>query len=110
MYQTEDNEKSVSYTIRAEFTASELDALAKDLSAANFDPYLTAVGGSGLGILSPYEHESLTKPTESATPLTPPETPAEDPAKTPLLRDEFANVSAEELSKWAEQRGRWLFV
>ncbi|EKM57772.1 uncharacterized protein PHACADRAFT_251611 [Phanerochaete carnosa HHB-10118-sp] len=93
-----------------EFTASELEALAKDLSAANFDPYFTAVGGSGLGILSPYEHESFTKPAESVTPLTPPETPAEGPAQTPLLRDDFAAVSTEELSKWAEQRGRWLFV
>lgn len=99
--------RPASHILRAGYPASQLDALAKELSATNFDPYLTAVGGSGLGVLSPYDHESFA--TDLPTPLTPPETPADGPVKTPL-RDEFDAVSTEELSKWAEGRGRWLFV
>ena len=100
---------SVSHAPFVGYPATQLDALSKELSAANFDPYLTAVGGSGLGILSPYNHGGTNNAPALLTPLTPPETPAEGPVKTPL-RDEFANVKTEELSKWAEQRGRWLFV
>ncbi|GJE85526.1 cystathionine beta-lyase [Phanerochaete sordida] len=89
-----------------EFPASDLAALARELAAADFDPYFTAVGGSGLGILSPYDHGGTAR---AGALLTPPETPAAGPVKTPL-RDAFAAVGNEELGKWAEERGRWLFV
>ena len=83
-----------------------LEALARELEQAQFDPYFTAVGGSGLGILSPYDHGGT---AARGALLTPPETPAAGPLQTPL-RDAFAAVSNEELGKWAEGRGRWLFV
>jgi hypothetical protein len=78
-------------------------------------PYVTSVGGSGLGILSPYgQHRE-----ESAgkRPITPPETPivsgkteALDEVPPNPLRASFESQSVPELAQWAEARGRWLYV
>jgi len=74
------------------------------LSTISFVPYLTSVGGSGLGILSPYN-----QPQRLATP---PETPREsEGADGPeLLRDAFVGKATSEVSAWADSLGRWLFV
>ena len=88
-----------------------------------FKPYLTSVGGSGLGILSPYHipghlrsatrHRAQTEETGQATP--PPETAYQD---NPLdvsvdlddLRTSFETIVTEELGAWADGLGRWLYV
>lgn len=86
-----------------------------DLKAAlvsnGYDTYLTSVGGSGLGILSPYGQLPLPE-----APLTPPETSdfqdvdaAAGTAPAPL-RDLFESKPIEELSNWSDSLGRWLFV
>jgi len=83
------------------------------LSTDNFDAYVTSVGGSGLGILSPYGHPAQ---SESA-PVTPPETPNSnlkdidaDGTVLEALRACFETKTNGELAKWAEGLGRWLFV
>ncbi|KAG1747094.1 Cys/Met metabolism PLP-dependent enzyme-domain-containing protein [Suillus paluster] len=84
---------------------SSLRELMAALSTNSFVPYLTSVGGSGLGILSPYN-----QPQRLATP---PETPpegADDAGVVELLRDTFAGKATAELSGWADGLGRWLFV
>ncbi|EPQ52753.1 cystathionine beta-l [Gloeophyllum trabeum ATCC 11539] len=82
-----------------------LQQLISDLLSDNFQPYLTSVGGSGLGILSPYGQDA---------PFTPPETPndANDEAylSREPLRATFQEKSVLELPEWAESRGRWLYV
>ena len=99
------------FQFRPDFPRNYLDALVRELQAANFDPYLTSVGGSGLGILSPYNHASSLSGDE---PITPPETPAENDLDgelgTSALREQFCNVATQELHQWADARGRWLFV
>lgn len=85
-----------------------------DLRADGFDSYLTSVGGSGLGVLSPYGNG------DGLAPATPPDTPAEAPAdgapdaqanntRQPL-RATFENKAYMELSSWADAQGRWLYV
>lgn len=66
-----------------DFQDSVLQQLLKDLIEEKFDPYLTSVGGSGLGILSPYpqHRHSSTKISGGAEvpgQVTPPETPLAD--------------------------------
>ena len=87
-----------------------------------FEPYLTSVGGSGLGILSPYHAPShlrsatrraQTEETGQATP--PPETASQDnplDASVDLddLRIVFETTATEELGAWADGLGRWLYV
>ena len=94
-----------------DFPATQLKALSADLASENFDPYLTAVGGSGLGILSPYNIDSstATEPGAFTGPITPPETPGED-VSSKSLRERFNSITVDELGVWADQRGRWLFV
>lgn len=78
------------------------------LSSDGFDPYLTSVGGSGLGILSPYGQRQAA----IAGPATPPETPNGDVdtgAPDPL-RSTFETKTADELGSWADAQGKWLFV
>jgi hypothetical protein len=73
------------------------------LSTDRFVPYLTSVGGSGLGILSPYNQPQPL--------VTPPESPREGEAgAVELLSDTFAGKATADLSAWADSLGRWLFV
>ncbi|KAI0261486.1 cystathionine beta-lyase [Gloeopeniophorella convolvens] len=80
-----------------------LDTLKAALTDSGYRPYLTSVGGSGLGILSPYDPANYAP----EAPLTPPEN---SPDELPSLRGAFQVQGTEELSAWAEQRGRWLYV
>jgi len=78
-----------------------LSALAEQLISSGFRPYLTSVGGSGLGILSPYDQANYT--------LDSPSTPG-TLGRQPSLRESLEAQAIEELTEWAEQRGRWLYV
>ena len=80
---------------------SVLGALAKELISSGFRPYLTSVGGSGMGILSPYDPANLG--------LDSPSTPGSQ-VQRPSLREALEAQGVEELTEWAEQRGRWLYV
>ncbi|KAI0028204.1 cystathionine beta-lyase [Vararia minispora EC-137] len=66
-----------------------LRTLTSGLSDLSFVPYLTAVGGSGFGVLPPAR-------AQSDNPLS--------------YTDSFAKSSAAALGQWAEERGRWLYV
>lgn len=85
-----------------------------DLRNDGFEPYLTSVGGSGVGVLSPYRARPVERPA------TPPETPAEsdederfiarDSDSVDPLRASFETKLTHDLSHWAEGQGRWLYV
>ncbi|KAG6844954.1 hypothetical protein H0H87_002068 [Tephrocybe sp. NHM501043] len=111
-----------------DFKAQDLQNLINQLIREGFQPYLTSVGGSGLGILSPYDYHSNRR---SAAPLsvaqvpaqmTPPETPNVDNKSPPRLDADVATIGPEmlrpsfemnpisELSSWADSLGRWLYV
>ncbi|KAI0696794.1 cystathionine beta-lyase [Cytidiella melzeri] len=96
------------------FSETQLKALIDDLAAANFDPYVTSVGGSGLGILSPYGRAALNSGLPADGPITPPETPEEQGTEGELsamsLRERFNSLKTEDLNQWAEERGEWMFV
>jgi len=79
---------------------SVLRALIEALTGSGFQPYLTSVGGSGLGVLSPYDPANYA--VASSTP--------ENSDQPPSLREAFEGKRIEELAGWAEQRGRWLYV
>jgi hypothetical protein len=91
-----------------DFPTESLKALFTDLTNAGFTPYPTSVGGSGMGVLSPWN---------TPRPLaTPPDSPRGD-EPTPAwnsdagsLRAKFEGAAPEELAQWADERGRWLFV
>jgi hypothetical protein len=94
----------------ADFKPDTLQELIARLKEAEYVPYVTSVGGSGLGILSPYRTND-----NSAGPITPPETPnigEELQADVSLgpLRASFESKTILELGDWAETRGRWLYV
>lgn len=111
--------------VRIEFKEEQLQDVIKELIRENFEPYLTSVGGSGLGILSPYAaHRTpgALRASQGVGQVTPPDTPSPneqigggaengasnlelDPLDTPFL-----STSAEELSQWAASLGRWLYV
>lgn len=92
----------------------KLHDLMNDLRNDGFEPYLTSVGGSGVGILSPYRAQVRPKPA------TPPETPNESeedekligvqPGSGEPLRSTFESKLSSDLSHWAEGQGRWLYV
>ncbi|KAI0050453.1 cystathionine beta-lyase [Auriscalpium vulgare] len=88
---------------------SLLAELMAALEESGFHPYLTSVGGSGLGILSPYA------PDNHLGPITPPETP-NDVADGPLhvlhesVRVAFEEKGVTELTAWADDKGKWLYV
>jgi len=98
-----------------DFADENLKELIADLYKDGFEAYVTSVGGSGLGILSPYDpalHRGF-------APATPPETPddghedvegTEDDTSSEPLRSPFERMSSDEFIHWAEGRGRWLFV
>ncbi|KAG6909949.1 hypothetical protein DXG01_014218 [Tephrocybe rancida] len=109
-----------------DFKAQDLQNLINQLIREGFQPYLTSVGGSGLGILSPYDYHSNRKsvalPRAGQAPgqMTPPETPnlsdesrsdVNKAAESPEgLRPSFEMNSISELPTWAESLGRWLYV
>ena len=61
----------VSYT---DFHDEKLQTLISTLLADGYQPYVTAVGGSGLGILSPYD-EIVADEDDDSPPLSPPPRP-----------------------------------
>ncbi|KAG8972423.1 cystathionine beta-lyase, partial [Tulasnella sp. 427] len=67
-----------------------LGELVQALGKEGFEAYTTAVGGSGLGILSPYVERNQ-----------------EDKA---VAAEDFVAKSTVELGEWAADRGRWLFT
>ena len=88
--------------------------LIEELKRDGYEPYLTSVGGSGLGVLSPYAQLSGTLGQ-----LTPPETPFEssrntssegDSSHVSHLQDKFKSTTTLDLSNWADGLGRWLYV
>lgn len=93
------------------------ESLLKDLMARlsedGYVPYLTSVGGSGLGILSPYDPNNYDDhPTATAHTQTPPETPGDESAlggREPL-RATLQSKPLHNLSEWASNRGRWMYV
>lgn len=96
-----------------------LESLMTELTELSYEPYLTSVGGSGLGVLSPYDHHRtapLPRRGEAPGQVTPPQTPTprddlgishEEPA---TLRPAFEIGSTTNLKEWAENLGRWLYV
>ncbi|KAI0067391.1 cystathionine beta-lyase [Artomyces pyxidatus] len=100
---------SVTLIPDADVNEEVLSDLINLLAESNFRPYLTSVGGSGLGILSAYS------PNNHEGPITPPETPNGLPddqflAARESLRSAFEEKGVEELPGWANERGRWLYV
>jgi len=104
----------------AAFEENTLQDLIADLIHDNFEPYYTSVGGSGLGVLSPYGEHYATDPRPLVTlgQVTPPGTPnpsrqvgtdIDGDAPNPL-RSTFEAKDSMELAAWAESRGRWLYV
>lgn len=98
-----------------------------DLIRENYEPYITSVGGSGLGILSPHpEHHNrgafaarTHKHTQAEGQVTPPDTPAPEGAQlndtaatgeAEMLRVSFETSSVEGLTEWANGLGKWLYV
>ena len=77
---------------------------------------MTAVGGSGLGILSPYDDVVVDSDEgEVAAVLSPPMTPdvqreGGGALAAGSIRARFERVGTEELSAWAAGRGKWLYV
>lgn len=99
------------YAKSLDFPEASLDTLKSVLIKAGFEPYITSVGGSGLGILSPSVDEDLV-PT-----FTPPETPSPDGSSDGLddtiaepLREAFESKTREDLVEWATNKGSWLYV
>jgi hypothetical protein len=98
-----------------DFKPDALRDLLSSLTEAQFVPYVTSVGGSGLGILSPYGQYRMDD--KGAAPITPPDTPGvfgkslelEEPLPDPL-RASFDSKTVLDLGNWAETRGRWLYV
>jgi len=96
-----------------DFSDALMADLLAELSANNFDPHLTSVGGSGLGILSPYPEHRNSSANVPQGQVTPPETPDEAANGSQLgnsLRTPFEVNSLSELSGWAHDLGKWLYV
>ena len=96
--------------VPADFKDATMAELKSALQNDGFDTYLTSVGGSGLGILSPYNQRA-----PSDAPPTPPSDSSQntievvDEAPDPL-RSSLDAKPLGELSAWADSLGRWLFV
>ncbi|KDR78906.1 hypothetical protein GALMADRAFT_244552 [Galerina marginata CBS 339.88] len=112
-----------------DFKNEQLQDLINTLIRENFQPYLTSVGGSGLGILSPYpEHRNHGSRTlhapEGLGQVTPPDTPTarelspgeivdrSEKSSSDLdpLRAPFLSTTVAELPSWASGLGRWMYV
>lgn len=82
-----------------------------ELGEDGFVVYTTSVGGSGLGILSPYDHKTS---HSNASPETPPDTPSGSVDGETEISEVFGAAfraqTVSELPRWAHGRGRWLFV
>ncbi|EIW84219.1 cystathionine beta-lyase [Coniophora puteana RWD-64-598 SS2] len=95
---------------------ADLQALISSLQADGFDAYLASVGGSGLGVFSPYARpQAAVAEQGQAGPVTPPETPHESEegsleAEPASLRAAFASAPKASFRHWAESQGRWLYV
>ena len=95
---------------------ANLDKLVSSLEEDGFGTYLTSVGGSGLGVLSPYNDDSESRLDDG--PVTPPETPAfggspgdgDGVGLHQSRRAVFERKSSADLVEWMESRGRWLYV
>ncbi|KAJ7454764.1 cystathionine beta-lyase [Mycena latifolia] len=99
-----------------DFQETALDGLMTALTQEKFVPYLTSVGGSGLGILSPYTPVTLGHGASTVVPpeqVTPPQTPdlsAADAPGDPSVRLAFEKQDVLQLAQWADGLGRWLYV
>ncbi|KAF8907338.1 cystathionine beta-lyase [Gymnopilus junonius] len=112
-----------------DFKDERLHDLISTLIRESFQPYLTSVGGSGLGILSPYpEHRNRgSGPLHTAVgvgQVTPPDTPmprelspsqiVDGPMKgsgdIEPLHGPFLSRTVAELPAWASELGRWMYV
>ncbi|KAK1215027.1 cystathionine beta-lyase [Marasmius sp. AFHP31] len=78
-----------------DFKAEALRDLIAELSANDFDPYITSVGGSGLGILSPYEEHRNKQAVDGLD---------------DTIQGAFKVRKITELTPWANDLGRWLYV
>lgn len=84
-----------------------------ELRNDGFEPYLTSVGGSGVGVLSPHGGPNGQEPSAYEAPATPPETPNANESsglQSSSLRSVFENATASSFASWAEGKGRWLYV
>lgn len=120
--------RSHNETFAPDFEAQDLQNLTDGLIHEGFQPYLTSVGGSGLGILSPSDCHcnrrtvAARRAFEVPGQITPPETPNPGDEASYLLnvnsaagvleplRPSFEMSSISELPSWAESLGRWLYV
>ncbi|KAJ2916633.1 hypothetical protein MD484_g3808, partial [Candolleomyces efflorescens] len=105
-----------------DFKDGDLQTLIDGLIRQGFQPYLTSVGGSGLGILSPFpEHRTQGsdphRSRQEAGQVTPPETPNpeivegyEKQSEFHPLRPSFEASVTTDLPQWAVSLGRWLYV
>lgn len=82
-----------------DFSTDRLDALLSELRESGFRPYLTSVGGSGLGILESNGSAAMDL-----------DAPGAGESSHIPLRKAFHEVTAEELEAWAERTGDWLFI
>ncbi|KAL0954656.1 hypothetical protein HGRIS_003607 [Hohenbuehelia grisea] len=101
-----------------DFQEAALQELISELVQSGFEPYLTSVGGGGLGILTPYTPNAPS--TAGVDHITPPGTPNVDspriggPAGAERsgrsLAPTFEALPLDDLAQWAESCGRWVFV
>lgn len=68
-----------------DFASDDLQEVMAKLTEAGFVPYLTAIGGSGLGMLN-------------------------SPERTEAIGGEFSSKACEELAQWVEGRQGWQYV
>lgn len=85
------------------FPESSLEKLISALRAQGYEPHLTSIGGSGLGVLAP-------RPNELAKLITGEGTVEQGTKGIPVLRGVFEGMEKGGLERWAEGRGRWLYV
>ncbi|KAH7884666.1 Cys/Met metabolism PLP-dependent enzyme-domain-containing protein [Phlebopus sp. FC_14] len=103
--------------VPGDFSSSLLASLVDSLKAQGFVPYLTEVGGPGLGILSIVSRPPVTDGLVTA-PATPPETPHPasegtqlgDGTEGEVLEAIFSKKSKTELGPWVEGLGSWAYV
>lgn len=86
-----------------------LRELMDSLTSSGYATYLTSVGGSGLGVLSPWTniYQGPVTPPESRDEIA--EGTAQDNHRD-SLRTAFNEQSITKLTEWADGRGRWLYV